>query len=103
LFRCDGGLTDCNGIPAGSVERLRGVDILVLDALRHRPHATHFSLDEAVAMAYRIGARRTFFTHIAHELGHAATCTTLPAGMTLAHDGLVIEVPAGSAGVLPIE
>jgi phosphoribosyl 1,2-cyclic phosphate phosphodiesterase len=96
-------VTDCNGIPAASVERLMGVDILVLDALRHRPHPTHFSLDEAVAMAYRIGARRTFFTHIAHELGHAATCTTLPAGMTLAHDGLVIEVPGGSAGVLPIE
>jgi phosphoribosyl 1,2-cyclic phosphate phosphodiesterase len=43
-------------------------------------------------MARRVGARRTFFTHIAHELAHAATCASLPSGMTLAHDGLVIEV-----------
>jgi phosphoribosyl 1,2-cyclic phosphate phosphodiesterase len=96
-------VTDCNGIPSDSFDRLRGVDVLVLDALRHRPHPTHFSLDEAVAMAYRIGARRTYFTHIAHELGHTATCASLPAGMTLAHDGLVIDMPAGGAGVVPIE
>jgi phosphoribosyl 1,2-cyclic phosphate phosphodiesterase len=88
-------LTDCNGIPAASFALLQGVDVLVLDALRHRPHPTHFSLDQAVAMAYRIGARQTFFTHIAHELGHAVTCATLPAGMRLAHDGLVLDLPAG--------
>ena len=56
----------------------------MLDALRRRPHPTHFTLDEAVAMARRIGARRTYFTHIAHDLGHAATCAALPAGMALA-------------------
>jgi len=96
-------LTDCNGIPDTSLERLRGLDVLVLDALRHRSHPTHFSLDEAVAMAYRIGARQTYFTHIAHELGHTATCATLPAGMTLAHDGLVLEFPVGPAAVTPIQ
>ena len=96
-------LTDCNGIPETSLARLRGLDVLVLDALRHRPHPTHFSLDEAVAMAYRIGARQTYFTHIAHELGHAATCAMLPAGMTLAHDGLVIDLTAGGAPPVPIE
>jgi phosphoribosyl 1,2-cyclic phosphate phosphodiesterase len=85
-------LTDCNGIPEASMRVLDGVEILVLDALRHTPHPTHFSLSEAVAMAGRIGARRTYFTHIAHELGHAATCATLPPGMTLAHDGLVLDV-----------
>ncbi|MEZ5320148.1 MAG: MBL fold metallo-hydrolase [Vicinamibacterales bacterium] len=85
-------LTDCNGIPEASLARLDGLDTLVLDALRHRPHPTHFNLAQATAMARRIGARRTWFTHIAHELGHAETCASLPDGMALAHDGLVVEV-----------
>jgi phosphoribosyl 1,2-cyclic phosphate phosphodiesterase len=87
-------LTDCSGIPDSSLALLQGLDTLVLDALRHRPHPTHFSLDQAMAMARRIGARQTYFTHIAHELGHAATCATLPAGMTLASDGLVLDISA---------
>lgn len=85
-------LTDCNGIPDSSLALLGGLDTLVLDALRKRPHPTHFTIDEAVEMAGRIGARRTLFTHIAHELGHAATCASLPEGMALAHDGLRIEI-----------
>jgi phosphoribosyl 1,2-cyclic phosphate phosphodiesterase len=85
-------LTDCNGIPDASLEMLRGLDCLVLDALRHRPHPTHFTLTEAVSMAQHIGAARTYFTHIAHELGHAATCAQLPEGMALAHDELVLEI-----------
>jgi phosphoribosyl 1,2-cyclic phosphate phosphodiesterase len=63
----------------------------VLDALRDRPHPSHFSLGEAVAVAGRIGARETYFTHMAHDLGHAATCARLPAGMSLAYDGLVVR------------
>jgi phosphoribosyl 1,2-cyclic phosphate phosphodiesterase len=85
-------VTDCNGISDASLSRLAGVDVLVLDALRPRPHPTHFSLDEAVAMARRIGARETYFTHMAHELGHAATNAALPEGMMLAYDGLVLEI-----------
>ena len=94
-FRCGGFayLTDCNAIPAASMPLLEGLDCLVLDALRHRPHPTHFTLEEAVAMARRIDARRTFFTHMAHDLGHAATCASLPERMTLAHDGLRLDVP----------
>lgn len=93
-------LTDCNRIPEPSFEALAGVDVLVLDALRHTPHPTHFSLAEAVAAARRIGARQTYFTHIAHELGHEATCATLEDGMTLAYDGLVLDLPpaAGAGG-----
>ena len=82
--------TDCNAIPASARERLRGLDLLILDALRRRPHATHFNLEQAVEMARRIGARRTLFTHIAHELGHAETNAALPEGMALAYDGQVI-------------
>ena len=85
-------LTDCNEVPASSRGVLEGLDVLVLDALRHRPHPTHFTLAEAVATAREIGARQTYFTHIAHDLGHAATSVTLPAGMALAHDGLLLEM-----------
>jgi phosphoribosyl 1,2-cyclic phosphate phosphodiesterase len=86
-------LTDCNGIPEASFGLLDGIDSVVLDALRCRPHPTHFTVDEAVAVARQIGARRTYFTHIAHDLGHAATCASLPEGMALAHDGLVLDLP----------
>jgi phosphoribosyl 1,2-cyclic phosphate phosphodiesterase len=86
-------LTDCNGVPETSLALLGGLDSLVLDALRHRPHPTHFTVDQAVEMARRIGARQTYFTHIAHDLGHAATCASLPAGMALAHDGLQLDIP----------
>ena len=85
-------LTDCNGIPETSLELLRDLDIVVLDALRLRPHPTHFTLEEAVEMARTIGARQTYFTHVAHELGHQATCAALPAGMALAHDGLRLDL-----------
>jgi phosphoribosyl 1,2-cyclic phosphate phosphodiesterase len=85
-------LTDCNGVPDASMALLGGLDCLVLDALRRRPHPTHFTLEQATVVARRIGARRTYFTHIAHELGHAATCAALPDGMALAYDGLTVDV-----------
>ena len=84
-------MPDVNRIPDETFALLRGLDVLVLDALRLRPHPTHFNLEEAIAVAQRIGAARTYFTHIAHELGHAATNASLPAKMELAFDGLVIE------------
>lgn len=83
--------TDVSEIPADSWPLLTGLEVLVLDALRHRPHPTHFNLEQAVDHARRIGARQTYFTHIAHELGHEATNAALPPGMALAYDGLVIE------------
>jgi phosphoribosyl 1,2-cyclic phosphate phosphodiesterase len=82
---------DCSFMPAESRALLAGLDVLVLDALRRRPHPTHFNLEQAIAEAERIGARKTYFTHIAHELGHAAVEAELPAGMKLAYDGLVCE------------
>lgn len=85
-------LTDCNEIPESSLAQLNQLDVLVLDALRYRPHSTHFSLDEAVQMAVKIGARQTYFTHMTHDLLHADTCKSLPSDITLAYDGLVVEV-----------
>jgi phosphoribosyl 1,2-cyclic phosphate phosphodiesterase len=80
--------TDVSQIPASSYPLLEGLDVLVLDALQHRKHTTHFSLEEAVEQARKIGARQTLFTHIAHALPHEQTNRTLPEGVRLAHDGL---------------
>jgi phosphoribosyl 1,2-cyclic phosphate phosphodiesterase len=85
-------LTDCSAIPEASFALLRDLDVLVLDALRRRPHPTHFTLEQAVQAAGRIGARQTYFTHICHDLGHAATCGSLPEGMALAFDGQRLEI-----------
>lgn len=83
-------LTDCNHIPPASMALLEGLDVLVLDALRHKSHPTHFTLEQAVDVARAVGARQTYFTHMAHDLPHAGTCAALPAGMALSYDGLVI-------------
>jgi len=85
--------TDVNDIPPESMRLLEGLDVLVLDALRRRPHPTHFNLEQAVQAARRIGAKRTFFTHIAHELPHQATNAQLPESMALGYDGQVITLP----------
>jgi phosphoribosyl 1,2-cyclic phosphate phosphodiesterase len=84
-------LTDCSRIPAESWPLLTGLDVLVIDALRETPHPTHFTLAEAVDASERIAARRTYFTHMCHDLPHAATSARLPAGMKLAYDGLLVE------------
>jgi phosphoribosyl 1,2-cyclic phosphate phosphodiesterase len=85
-------LTDCNRIPEASWPLLEGVQTIILDALRDRPHSTHFSVGEAVEVVRRLGAERAYFTHICHDLPHAETCARLPAGMELAYDGLVLTV-----------
>jgi phosphoribosyl 1,2-cyclic phosphate phosphodiesterase len=85
-------LTDASTIPDAAWPLLDGLDVLVLNALRHRPHPTHFSLSEAVAVAERLAPRRTFFTHVCHDLPHAITNRSLPEGMALAHDGLSLTV-----------
>jgi len=84
--------TDCSHIPDDSLSLLRDLEVLVLDALRITPHPTHFNVQQAVEMARRIGAGRTFFTHMAHQLRHEDTNQTLPEGMRLAYDGLRFTV-----------
>ena len=85
-------LTDCNEIPAASWPLLAGVQTLVLDALRDRPHSTHFSVEQALGVVARLRPERTYFTHIAHDLAHEATCARLPAGVQLAYDGQMLEI-----------
>lgn len=85
-------LTDCSAIPDESWPLLTGLDVVVLDALRDRPHPTHFTVAQAVEAAERIGARRTYLTHLCHDLGHAALLARLPSGIEPAHDGLEVAV-----------
>lgn len=84
--------TDTNAIPPESFPLLEGLDVLVLDALRDRPHATHFSLEEALAVSRRISPRRTVLTHVSHELDYESTNARLPAGIELACDGMRIPL-----------
>ena len=81
-------LSDCKAVSGEIRERIAGVEALVLDALRHRPHPTHMSLTEALEVAAAVRPRATWLTHLCHDLGHAETEATLPPGVRLAHDGL---------------
>lgn len=85
-------VTDCNRIPDASRRLLDGVEVLILDALRYRPHPTHLSIAEAAETGRRLGARRTVLTHLCHDVDHAAPRAELPAGVELGHDGLVLEL-----------
>ena len=91
--------TDVSAIPPETWPMLRGLRTLVLDALRHRHHPTHLTLADAVNIAERVRAERTYFTHIAHDLSHEETNAGLPEAMRLAHDGLVLGgAEAGAIG-----
>jgi phosphoribosyl 1,2-cyclic phosphate phosphodiesterase len=84
-------LTDFSSIPERSMEKLQGLDILFLDALRHRPHPTHSSVEQSLKIVEQLRPKRTFFTHISHDLPHEKTNATLPGNVRLAHDGLRLE------------
>ena len=80
--------TDTNGIAPESYPLLEGLDVLILDALRQRPNVSHYSLAQAVEVAQRLRPKRTYFTHMCHDLEHEAANASLPPGMELAFDGL---------------
>ena len=85
-------LTDHSAIPEASMELLRGLDVLFLDALRHRPHPTHSTVEDSQKTVERLAPRRAFFTHICHDLPHQATEAHLPPHIRLAYDGLELHV-----------
>lgn len=84
--------SDCQSVPADVVEAIRDIPVLIIDALRHTPHPTHMSLQEALDVSSEARAQRTYLTHIGHDLGHEATEKNLPTNVRLAHDGLRIEI-----------
>lgn len=83
--------TDTNGIPDESIERLRGVKTLVVGALRFNEHPTHFSVDQAIEVAGKIGAERTLLTHTGHDLDYEKTMQQLPEGVEMAYDGMKLS------------
>lgn len=87
-----GYVTDAKAIPSPAVDSLRGVKVLVLNALFRAPHPTHLSISEAVSVAREIGAERTYLTHLTHENFHADLEAELPAGISPAFDGLTVTV-----------
>jgi phosphoribosyl 1,2-cyclic phosphate phosphodiesterase len=89
-----GYVTDAKRLPPAALEALSGVEVLVLNALWFgHPHPSHFNVEEAVAAAARVGARRTLLTHLTHEVGHQELIERLPKGVEPAYDGLVIDIP----------
>lgn len=84
-------LTDVNRIPAESMQKLQGLDVLFIDGLRYKPHPTHFSLQEAIDVAHEIGAKETYFIHLTHDFDYDEVNATLPKGMQLAYDGLKVS------------
>ena len=85
-------VTDAKHLPDAAVAQLVGADVLVLNALFRTAHPTHLSIGEAVEAARRVGARRTYFTHLTHQVSHAELAASLPAGIEPAYDGLTVEV-----------
>jgi phosphoribosyl 1,2-cyclic phosphate phosphodiesterase len=84
-------LTDFSDIPEQSYAQLHDLDILFLDALRHKPHPTHSTVDNSLRIVDRVRPQRAFFTHICHDLPHEATNATFPPHVKLSHDGMVLE------------
>jgi phosphoribosyl 1,2-cyclic phosphate phosphodiesterase len=85
-------ITDANRIAPEELSKARGSRVLVLNALRHEPHISHFTLEEAIRVAQQVGAAETYFTHISHQLGrHEDVSRLLPRGIHLAYDGLQLS------------
>ncbi len=86
-------LTDCNAIPDESYPLLENLELLIIDALRFKPHPTHFNISEAVKIAQRIGARQTLLTHLSHDVDHLRDNAALPESVSFAFDGLQLSFP----------
>lgn len=94
-------LTDCSAIPLESERSLQGLEVLVIDALRFRPHTTHLNIPQALEVASRLGARRTLLTHLSHEVEHRRDSAILPEGVEIAYDGQQFTLNLGASAATP--
>jgi phosphoribosyl 1,2-cyclic phosphate phosphodiesterase len=85
-------MTDCSFIPESEYPKLKNLKVLILDALRYRPHPTHFNIEQAIEAARHINAKQTYFTHITHDVLHDEANSKLPSNIQLAYDGLKFEI-----------
>lgn len=96
LMECGGKrvgyVPDCSKMPPQTVAALRGVDVMILDALRYRPHPAHISIDESLALLAEIKAKRSLLVHLCHDVDHATLAATLPDGVAVSYDGLALQV-----------
>lgn len=87
-------VTDCSCIPDDSMEKLLGLDLLILGALRYKHHSTHFNIDQALAVVNELKPKKAIFTHLSHDIDFSAASSNMPQGVSFAYDGLTIEVAA---------
>ena len=85
-------ITDCSQIPDSSMEKMEGLDLLILGALRHKPHSTHFSIDEALDVIKKLKPKKALLTHLGHDLDYEKMMTWLPEDVGLAYDGMTIDI-----------
>ena len=85
-------ITDCSYIPKETFKKIKNIDLLIIDALRFEEHPTHMNLEEALEVVKKIKPKKTFFTHISHEMEHEKTNKMLPNNIELAYDGLNLEI-----------
>ncbi len=92
-----GYIPDCHNMTAQAVASLQGLDVMVLDALRHRPHRTHLTIADSLGLLERIKARHSYLIHLCHEVEHDALSAALPAGVQVAYDGLRLALAGSGA------
>lgn len=99
-----GYVPDCHAMPADAVNRLKGVDVMILDALRYRPHPAHLCVEESLALLASIGARTSYLIHLCHDLDHDDLAGKLPPGVHVSYDGLKVCVArSGTTGTVQIK
>lgn len=96
-----GYVPDCCGMPDEAIKTFKGVDLMILDALRYRPHPAHFCVRQSLEVLEKIGAKRSCLTHICHDIEHATLAAELPPGVEPAYDGLRIRLPGAAGSAAP--
>ena len=95
-----GYVPDCHEMPAATVRRLVGVDVMILDALRYRPHPSHICVEESLALLAQIAPRAAYLIHLCHDLDHDALAGALPSGVRVSYDGLRVRLEARAEGTV---